>query len=101
MPAEPTLVEYAERLIEDIPGNPPVIRDRLPGQVTVRSRDTTVSSPSDDGADLPEVTVDLDASGYESRTSAPSNLSVAYDTCVHWSTRFRSQILAIHGLSHS
>ena len=53
------------------------------------------------GADLPEVTVDLDASGYESRTSAPSNLSVAYDTCVHWSTRFHSQILAIHGLSHS
>jgi superfamily II DNA or RNA helicase len=101
MPAEPTLVEYAERLIEDIPGNPPVIRDRLPGQVTVRSRDTTVSSPPDDGADLPEVTVDLDASGYESRTSAPSNLSVAYDTCVHWSTRFHSQILAIHGLSHS
>ena len=101
MPAEPTLVEYAERLIEDIPGNPPVIRDRLPAQVTVRARDTAVSSSTDQGADLPEVTVDLDASGYESRTSAPSNLSVAYDTCVHWSTRFHSQILAIHGLSHS
>jgi len=101
MPAEPTLVEYADRLIEDIPGNPPVIRDRLPGQVTVRSRDAAVSSPPDHGADLPEVTVDLDASRYESRTSAPSNLSLAYDTCVHWSTRFHSQILAIHGLSHS
>ena len=101
MPAEPTLVEYAERLIEDIPGNPAVIRDRLPAQVTVRARDTAVSSSTDQGADLPEVTVDLDASGYESRTSAPSNLSVAYDTCVHWSTRFHSQILAIHGLSHS
>ena len=84
-----------------LPGNPPVIRDRLPAQVTVRARDTAVSSSTDQGADLPEVTVDLDASGYESRTSAPSNLSVAYDTCVHWSTRFHSQILAIHGLSHS
>ena len=101
MPAEPTLVEYAERLIEDIPGNPPVIRDRLPGQLTVRSENAAMSASSDDKADLHEVTVDLDASGYESSALASSNLSVAYDTCVHWSARFRSQILAIHGLSHS
>lgn len=103
MPAEPTLIEYAERLIEDIPGNHAVLRQ-------VQQTPLTITQVPEDVRDLPENNTNIASTTLsiaqgmatderEVFDSSPSNLAHAYDSCVQWSARFRSQVMAIHGVS--
>lgn len=100
MPAEPTLVEYAERLIEDIPGQQSVRRQSLPGPLPVVPGGTDGPAPPD--CVRSDVVVDFtrpDSTPSQGSGPPPSELAQTYESCVLWSERFRSQLLAIHGLT--
>lgn len=104
MPAEPTLVEYASRLIEDIPDNQPVIRDCQPGSITLTRDDLPEPDGNTEQQLSSDVAVEFDTQTPEALDGADTqtpSLAFTYESCVHWSTRFRSQIMTIHGLSHS
>ncbi len=102
MPAEPTLVEYAERLIEDIPGNHSVQRRTQPGTVSISSPPLATIVTGDSNLE-PVINLQIKEPQLEGNTSSttPSILGTTYDSCVHWSARFRSQIMQLHGLPHS
>lgn len=101
MPAEPTLVDYAERLIEDIPGHQPILNRTQSGPITVVEDRSEAPGHAQDQTPRPEldITFTQAPSSEDSAASESSNLASAYDACIQWSARFRSQILAIHGLS--
>ncbi len=98
MPAEPTLVEYAKRLIEDIPNNQVVFRERLPDKITV-SPSLHFPFQVANGEDATNIELSLDETKPGFNPGFPSSsLSIAYDSCVQWSERFHSQVLAINGI---
>ncbi|WP_335987530.1 DEAD/DEAH box helicase [Spongiibacter tropicus] len=102
MPAEPTLVEYAERLIEDIPGNQSVVRHTQSSSVSISAPETT-SPQIDNGNFQSEIDLHImePSSELDHRPLPPSTLEATYDSCVHWSTRFRSQIMRLQGITHA
>lgn len=103
MPAEPTLVDYAERLLDDIPGNQSVIRHTQAPPIGIV--DTAVTPDPVDVDDPAIPAIDFDSPHAPSLSgngvTTASDLAAGYHDCVQWSSRFRSQIMQLHGLSHS
>lgn len=104
MPAEPTMVEYADRLIEDIPNVQAVKRKTQMQPIMVSSPPDSTLIPSSSISEQPDkATINL-----QDQWPAGSNLgdegsclADRYDGCLQWSSRFRSHILRLHGLPHS
>jgi len=102
MPAEPTLIEYAERLAQDIPNANPVILDSKADKIQVTTpysqapstgtidRSTEVYIPADS---------DSESALNDAETLYSSSLAQTYENCVNWSDHFRRDVLAIKGLS--
>ncbi len=108
MPAEPTLVEYANRLIEDVPDIHTVIRDFGPsiattGDLDIQPVNTTIRVTAG-GANIIEmggtVTMKQDCSSNDTRTeSLPSSIvSANYENRLAWSEQFRGDVLSVLGI---
>lgn len=103
MPAEPTLVEYARRLDEDIPDALPVVVDRMRASppVTLGSPLPPLSPTTPDTRPAPVIRFADDEadSPASSAPPPPSLLADHYASRVDLSGRFRRELLAIQGLA--
>lgn len=108
MPAEPTLVEYANRLIEDVPDGPPVIRDSGP---SIPTDDDPYTQPGNTTIRVPAgITNVIELGGtafldqdYRSNDAStelrpPSIVSTNYENQLAWSEHFHGDVLSVLGI---
>ncbi|MGB2256317.1 DEAD/DEAH box helicase [Spongiibacter marinus] len=103
MPAEPTLIEYAERLAEDIPTVQPVkfdvMRPTRGGDLPSSSRQKNPPAPTDMRIILgTKFTTPVQPTVDQSQSIAPSTLRESYELTLNMLGRFHRELLTINGL---
>jgi len=100
MPAEPNLVEYAERIVEDIPNANTVAIEQMPGNITTSDNSTQVPTlPEIENGPKPIVNVNFSTelfyadNGVDLSALNTPTLAETYDTTFGLFGRFRQEIL--------
>jgi hypothetical protein len=100
MPAEPNLVEYAERIIEDIPNANTVAIEQMTGSITTSNNSTQVLTlPEIENNPKPIVNVNFSTElfsgekGVELSALTTPTLAETYDTSVGLFGRFKQEII--------
>lgn len=97
IPAEPTLVEYAYRVAEDIPLDNLVNFDTAPG-MSIGAK--TSPEPTEPSIEPAEVTLSISAFGHSrSPTDESPNLAHAYEATLGLFGAFKQKLLVVDGLS--
>lgn len=103
MPAEPTLVEYAYRVDQDVPSEVNIVKfERISENFKVK--DKKVDEDSSDkknevGESSLSLTLDIDVTSFNENKSCTKNpLTSAYDKTVNIFGRFKQESLAINNL---
>lgn len=98
LPAEPSLVEYATRVAEEIPASATIFRETIPETDEVTPLAIQIGEPLPQGADV-EIAIDMPSPpeatpvNFELASVPISLLAHSYDTTIDMFGRFRQELL--------